>query len=67
MKRVRKSIFSKVKQSFQRGCKVEIVKTELIDGTNIQVSYLGQIKGWCIGSHMNSVVVINHSDIETYK
>ena len=61
------SLFGKVKQVLYKGNKVEVIKTEMIDGISAEIAYVSQIDAWNIASGNCSVVAGRREDINQYR
>lgn len=60
------ALFGRVRQTIGRNNKVEIVKTELIDGVNVEVTFIPEINAWNIASCNCSIAVTGRKDINQY-
>jgi N12 class adenine-specific DNA methylase len=49
------------------GKRVELIKTEKINGENVQISYIQECDAWFISSNNVSLLAASHSDLSMYR
>ena len=60
-------IFEGVNEALEKGKRIQLIKTEKVNGENAQVSYHQNLNSWIICSKNVSILARKRDDISLYK